>query len=150
MVPSQGPHGRRRMHLVAPKQAFLASWSANGRMVATIHTACGVTVTSGRLYVEPPDVQLCDNCVLDDEVQWQTVYRAFSATGRLLYVGYSGRILERLASHRRSSSWWPEAARVDIQRFPTGHEARAAEKVALRTEGPLHNSIRTYFGPSAA
>lgn len=68
-----------------------------------------------------------------------TVYRCYSSAGRLLYVGYSADVPERLRQHRRSSPWFAEVDRIAVKVYRTSAEALAAELEAIRTEWPLHN-----------
>lgn len=68
-----------------------------------------------------------------------TVYRCYDTSGRLLYVGYSADIAERLRQHRRSSPWFSGVDRITVKVFRTRVEASNAEMDAIRTEWPLHN-----------
>lgn len=68
-----------------------------------------------------------------------TVYRCYSTTGRLLYVGYSADCAERLAQHRRSSPWYGDVDKIAVKVFRSRKEASAAELSAIRSEWPLHN-----------
>lgn len=69
------------------------------------------------------------------------VYRAFAASGALLYVGYSSRLLVRLHEHSKTAPWWGLAAEVTHQAFSAEAEARAAELTAIAVEQPLFNII---------
>jgi ribosome-binding protein aMBF1 (putative translation factor) len=68
------------------------------------------------------------------------LYRHFSASGELLYVGISNSTLQRLGSHR-SSDWISEIARIEIERFPDKSAARLAEREAIRSEKPRYNVV---------
>jgi hypothetical protein len=61
------------------------------------------------------------------------LYRQFDAAGALLYVGVSTCIKARTASHKSTSPWFGEIARVDTETFPTHEAARAAEAAAIKT-----------------
>ena len=64
------------------------------------------------------------------------LYRHFDPNGALLYVGISLSAIERLRQHRATSDWFDQIARVDIEMFPSRKEAVAAERHAVKTEGP--------------
>lgn len=66
------------------------------------------------------------------------LYRHFDAAGRLLYVGISLNALQRLLEHDQAP-WFDEIVRVEISRYPTRLAALAAERQAIRGEGPAHN-----------
>jgi predicted GIY-YIG superfamily endonuclease len=70
------------------------------------------------------------------------VYRMFSATGRLLYVGVSSNLTSRLASHA-DKRWFPLVATIRLQWFPTRDAAEVAEKEAIRIERPEINIVGT-------
>ena len=68
------------------------------------------------------------------------LYRHFSATGELLYVGISLGAILRLRQHRAMSSpWILDVARIEIQTYPSRAEAAAAEREAIKTEKPKYN-----------
>jgi hypothetical protein len=67
------------------------------------------------------------------------VYRCFDSTGRLIYVGASGDLFARLRSHRASSWWAPQVAKVTAKVYPNRLTARAAERAAIRAEMPRWN-----------
>jgi hypothetical protein len=67
------------------------------------------------------------------------IYRFYDATGRLLYVGISSRPGTRLAGHRRTSAWFPQASYVVINKCENWHAADLAETKAIKEENPLYN-----------
>jgi excinuclease UvrABC nuclease subunit len=67
------------------------------------------------------------------------VYRLFSATGDLLYVGYTCDPRARMNSHASTKTWWPEVASNTFIQYGTRSEALAEEKRAVRDEGPRYN-----------
>lgn len=73
------------------------------------------------------------------------VYRVYDADERLLYIGATGDIQNRLRVHGYQSPWYVQAARVDIEAFPDRPTAFAAEAYAIREESPLHN-VRSKVG----
>lgn len=70
------------------------------------------------------------------------LYRQFDANNVLLYVGASIAPTSRFAQHRSGASWYQRVARIEIQWFSNYMEAIAAERVAIRTEHPLFNTMR--------
>lgn len=67
------------------------------------------------------------------------LYRFFDARERLLYVGITVAIRERLARHEVEKGWYGQIARISVEHFPTREAVLAAEKVAIQVERPLHN-----------
>jgi predicted GIY-YIG superfamily endonuclease len=68
------------------------------------------------------------------------VYRHLSADGELLYVGVTGDPYERMKAHRRTSSWWPQVARLVIRVYPSRRAALDAERHAIASESPRYNA----------
>lgn len=66
------------------------------------------------------------------------VYRAWDATGRLLYVGCSLDVPSRLKSHKRAP-WFPMMATHTIEGPYSFRLARHIEWTAIQTEGPRFN-----------
>jgi hypothetical protein len=69
----------------------------------------------------------------------QFLYRFKDGGGALLYVGVTWSPKERWKRHRKTKSWWPEVATVDIECHDSEDVAHAAEYVAITTEGPRYN-----------
>jgi predicted GIY-YIG superfamily endonuclease len=69
------------------------------------------------------------------------VYRAYAEDGRLLYVGVSEQLPNRLQAHR-SKPWWSEVVRVTAKFYRNRMDAYRAETEAVEAERPLYN-IRT-------
>ena len=67
------------------------------------------------------------------------LYRHFSASGDLLYVGISLNPPKRFSQHSERSMWWDLTTRVDIEWFDSRREALAAERAAIKTENPAFN-----------
>jgi len=74
-----------------------------------------------------------------DSLKTHALYRIYSASNELLYVGISARILGRIAEHKESKGWFRDTARVDIVWLTTREEAVAAEAYAIKSEMPLYN-----------
>lgn len=69
------------------------------------------------------------------------VYRIYDADRRLIYVGCTGNLSQRLAVHRYGySAWWnSQAVKTVAKVFRTKREALDAEQVAIRSERPRWN-----------
>lgn len=67
------------------------------------------------------------------------VYRCYDNCGRLLYIGVSSNITERLKQHRRSSPWWSEVDRTVMKVFARRLDAMRAERLAIKAERPAKN-----------
>lgn len=67
------------------------------------------------------------------------LYRLYSATGTLLYVGVTRSIPLRFAKHRALKSWWPEVSRKTMVWYGSREEAEHAERVTVRAERPVYN-----------
>lgn len=67
------------------------------------------------------------------------LYRLFDKEDRLLYVGISKKVFNRINEHMKEKSWACEIAREEVQRFPNRGEASHAEIEAIKNEKPLYN-----------
>lgn len=67
------------------------------------------------------------------------MYRCFDATGRLIYVGSTGRWGRRIGEHRRQSWWFPMLDQLRTEWHPTLEAAQAAEATAIQEEQPAFN-----------
>jgi len=67
------------------------------------------------------------------------LYRLYSHTGNLLYVGVTDHLKTRLAAHAKEKPWWPEVVRKTVTWYPSKPEAEDAEALAIREERPAHN-----------
>lgn len=66
------------------------------------------------------------------------LYRHFSASGELLYVGVGPCILCRIHA-RRHAKWYPEIALIKVRMYKSREAAMSAETKAIKTEHPRHN-----------
>lgn len=73
------------------------------------------------------------------------VYRLYSESGDLLYVGATKNLRVRMTQHRTDKAWWPEVAeqRTIIAAFETEEDAAIAEFAAIRGERPRYNVAST-------
>ena len=70
------------------------------------------------------------------------LYRLFDAEERLLYVGISLGPATRFRAHA-SRDWWLDVAKSTLEWWPDLETAKAAEKLAIETERPIHNRALT-------
>lgn len=79
--------------------------------------------------------------------QVHVLYRFYSATGQLLYVGITMNPPARWKKHRESKDWWGEVVGITLETYSTRDELEAAERRAIRVERPLHNIVHTKHKP---
>lgn len=71
------------------------------------------------------------------------LYRLRDSEGRLLYVGFTRHVQQRMAAHRSEQPWWPLVADREVEQHPDRASAERAEKEALATEAPAFNVLHT-------
>jgi hypothetical protein len=80
------------------------------------------------------------------------VYRLWAANGTCLYVGCAGergprRVGSRLSDHRRTKSWWPQVARIEVASLASAIEIIIEERRQVEALNPMHNKkLRRYCG----
>lgn len=67
------------------------------------------------------------------------VYRIYDADGRLIYIGETGDLFQRLSTHQSNAWWGSQAVSAKAQVYPDRVTARAAEREAIRSEQPRWN-----------
>lgn len=67
------------------------------------------------------------------------VYRFYSASDVLLYIGICDEPLKRWYSHAVDKTWWPDVARFSVVWFTLREEAEESERESINAEKPLHN-----------
>lgn len=70
------------------------------------------------------------------------LYRYFSRTGRLLYVGVSDRPLNRYRETKKGH-FGTRIDTVTLREYPTRRGALMAEKRAIKYENPLYNILHS-------
>lgn len=75
------------------------------------------------------------------------LYRFYSATGQLLYVGITMNPPARWKKHKESKDWWGEVVGITLETYPTRDDLQAAERRAIRVERPLHNIVHAKQKP---
>ncbi len=69
------------------------------------------------------------------------LYRFYSATGQLLYVGITMNPPRRFKNHRDSKSWWDQVSGITVENYASRSELEQAERRAIQVERPLHNVV---------
>lgn len=68
------------------------------------------------------------------------VYRCYDAGGRLIYVGSTQDLGQRMRDHNARAWWAGQVTSVQARPYPSRPEALAAEREAIRTENPRWNT----------
>lgn len=68
-----------------------------------------------------------------------TLYRHYNEKEELLYIGISYHSGVRGKQHALYSSWWSEVRKSTHEPFPDRESALAAEREAIKKEGPKYN-----------
>lgn len=69
------------------------------------------------------------------------LYRFFSKTGQLLYVGITMNPPERFKAHRQEKAWWGQVAGITCESYDNRSDLMAAERRAIQVERPKHNVV---------
>jgi hypothetical protein len=72
----------------------------------------------------------------------QYLYRAYSASGDLLYVGITNHVQRRLRQHAQEKPWWPEVDWVLEQILPDRRWVDHMETMAIRRQKPKYNKAK--------
>lgn len=70
------------------------------------------------------------------------LYRFYSDSGQLLYVGITNNPGARFSQHQADKPWWHDVAGISVEKHETRQDALAAEARAIEVERPLHNKVR--------
>lgn len=80
------------------------------------------------------------------------VYRLYSKSDVLLYVGITDNLRLRMTQHARTQPWWPQVANVEVEIYKSRRAAERAERRAIRNEHPIENVVHAKddqpLGPS--
>lgn len=71
------------------------------------------------------------------------VYTLIADDGEVLYVGCTNHIARRLTNHASGREWFPEVARIEVDRYPDEASGLAAERAAIKSLNPTHNRVFT-------
>jgi len=69
------------------------------------------------------------------------VYRFFDVAGKLLYIGRTIRLQDRMNDHLNHAVWFEKVTRIELARFKTFEAMCAAERRAIAQEHPIHNIV---------
>lgn len=78
---------------------------------------------------------------------YPVVYRVYDKTDRLIYVGASRSVVDRMVVHKANTWWFELVARVEFDPHPTMEAAFAAESVAIQEMQPAFNVRDNPGGP---
>lgn len=70
-----------------------------------------------------------------------TVYLARDRAGRLLYVGITGRNIQRVRDHSKTSKWWAKSETITLEHFETRLDAERREHQLIREHLPRFNTM---------
>jgi len=73
-------------------------------------------------------------------IERYAVYRCYSDSGQLLYVGETGDLGKRLADHA-SKLWFVQVRGITLEWYADELEALKAERRAIHVEHPKHNKV---------
>lgn len=77
------------------------------------------------------------------------LYRFYSATGQLLYIGITLDPGNRWKQHAKDKPWWADVAGISVENHPDRASVLAAEARAIEVEKPLYNKVRPSLGRKA-
>lgn len=69
------------------------------------------------------------------------LYRFYSKTGQLLYVGITTNPPQRFKAHGREKDWWGQVAGITCESYDNRNDLLSAERRAIQVERPEHNII---------
>jgi hypothetical protein len=67
------------------------------------------------------------------------LYRFYDSEFRLLYIGVTGRLVDRITQHRTKAEWWPLVAYLETEWHQSMYWALEAERAAIADEFPSFN-----------
>jgi predicted GIY-YIG superfamily endonuclease len=67
------------------------------------------------------------------------VYWLFDAEDRVLYIGCTQNLVQRLEQHSTQKDWWSRVSRVEAVGYPDRASAHSAESAAIYAERPIFN-----------
>lgn len=117
--------------------AALAVVYINGAARFSARWVCGNG--SADVVIQPPnaDSEICVNCT---DAKTPTLYR-FGSDGDLLYIGSTSTKSIRIRTHERTTRWWSEVQKIEIEEHADITAARVAERQAIRTEHSRYNRM---------
>lgn len=70
-----------------------------------------------------------------------TLYRFYSSTGQLLYIGITMNPPARFKSHEGSKDWWSTVSGITVESYGDRTMLAAAERRAIQVEKPKYNIV---------
>lgn len=71
------------------------------------------------------------------------LYRHFNKKGKLLYVGKSMSIFNRISNHKSNSFWFEKISSITLEKHESEELLNRAERKAIEEEKPFYNIIFT-------
>lgn len=68
-----------------------------------------------------------------------TLYRMYDEQDRMIYVGITCNVTNRMRAHQAEKPWWADVCRIEMERYPNQPAARAVEAKIIQTVAPVHN-----------
>jgi predicted GIY-YIG superfamily endonuclease len=68
-----------------------------------------------------------------------SLYRLFSISGELLYIGITIAFERRMYEHSRYTDWYADVDSYHTEQIIDRRDAMEAEEYAIKTERPIHN-----------
>jgi predicted GIY-YIG superfamily endonuclease len=117
---------------------FRASFQPDGSVRFRAEFLCGNQSVDAIVLARAEDAPaMCAVC--EDAAKGPRVYRCLNSDKRVIYIGSTPALLRRIKVHKSRSPWWPEVADVTEEPYPSVFLARAAERLAIKAERPIHN-----------
>lgn len=69
------------------------------------------------------------------------LYRFYSATGQLLYVGITMNPPQRFKSHQDDKGWWEQVSGISVETYENRADLARAERRAIQVERPRYNVV---------
>ncbi len=124
-----------RVHLL---DTVVADWRKRDAPFYRATAVCGAETWRALLQADfPDDREFCDLCLFPGETP--VVYQVHGAGDAVLYVGYTGRLIERADKLRREVAWWPEAVRISWTEDESTTAALDAELELIKQLMPPYN-----------
>ena len=71
------------------------------------------------------------------------VYKCYDADNKLLYVGYSKSVLNRITQHQYGANWFDRVARIEAVAFESAEDAKLEERRCAENDNPEINISMT-------
>lgn len=78
------------------------------------------------------------------------LYRCYNKATRLLYVGMTNHLENRIKNHRAGKVWWKYVDHLTFQQFRSRGELARAEADAIEKESPKFNIVQPLTAPDGS